>query len=63
MNKADLGEDLRVPPVPGILRVSARTGEGLNDLNAAIAEALQKTTVTATDFISWKAIRLVSSLI
>ncbi|MBR4711203.1 MAG: GTPase HflX [Clostridia bacterium] len=53
VNKADLGEDLRVPPVPGILRVSARTGEGLDDLNAAIAEALQKTTVTVSVFFPY----------
>ncbi|MBQ6175467.1 MAG: GTPase HflX [Clostridia bacterium] len=51
VNKADLGEALRVPPIPGILRISARTGEGLEELNAAIAAALQKTTVTATVFL------------
>ena len=49
INKADLG--LAEPVIPGAILISAKTGMGLDDLNQAIADALQKTTVTATVFM------------
>ena len=45
LNKCDLcsGEGTILPEVPGALRISARTGEGVEALLAAIARALRKT--------------------
>ena len=45
LNKCDLcsGEGMILPEVPGALRISARTGEGVEALLAAIARALRKT--------------------
>ncbi len=51
INKADLGK--AEPALPGAILISALTGTGLDDLNRAIAEALQKTTVTATVFMPY----------
>ncbi|MBR5345998.1 MAG: GTPase HflX [Clostridia bacterium] len=51
INKADLGR--AEPALPGAILISALTGDGLDDLNRAIAEALQKTTVTATVFMPY----------
>ncbi len=49
INKADLG--LAEPALPNAILISARSGDGLDDLKRAIADALQKTTVTATVFM------------
>ena len=49
INKTDLRT--AEPGIPGAVMVSATTGEGLRDLQAAIARALQRTTVTATVFM------------
>ena len=52
VNKTDLGpQDL--PFIPGAIAVSAKTGEGLDRLRAAIADALQKTTATVTVFLPY----------
>ena len=49
INKCDQGK--AVPALPGAVMVSALTGEGLDELNARIAQELQKTHMPATFFI------------
>jgi len=49
INKCDLGA--AVPALPGAVMVSARTGEGLDELSARIAAELQKTYAPVTFFL------------
>ena len=49
INKCDLG--LANPEIPGAVMVSARTGEGLDELNHRIAAELQKTYAPVTFFV------------
>ncbi len=52
VNKTDLGAQ-DIPFIPGAIPISAKTGESLDRLRAAIAEALQKTTAAATVFLPY----------
>ena len=49
INKVDLGT--AAPAIPGAVMVSAKTGEGLEDLRQAIAAELQKTYAPVTFFL------------
>ena len=49
INKCDLGA--AVPALPGAVMVSAKTGEGINELSARIAAELQKTYAPVTFFL------------
>lgn len=49
INKCDLGA--AAPAIPGAVMVSARTGEGLEELTARIAEQLQKSYAPVTFFL------------
>ncbi|MBR2718764.1 MAG: 50S ribosome-binding GTPase, partial [Clostridia bacterium] len=49
INKCDLGA--AVPALPGAVMVSAKTGEGIDELSARIAAELQKTYAPVTFFL------------
>ncbi len=49
INKCDLGS--AVPALPGAVMVSAKTGEGIDELSACIAAELQKTYAPVTFFL------------
>ena len=49
INKCDLGS--AVPALPGAVMVSAKTGEGIDELSACIAAELQKTYAPMTFFL------------
>ena len=51
INKCDLGA--AVPALPGAVMVSAKTGEGLDELRSRIAAELQKSFAPATIFLSF----------
>jgi tRNA modification GTPase len=56
--KADLSSDER----PGILSVSSHTGQGLQNLQSAIAARLQESAATSADVVATTAVRCRDSL-
>lgn len=60
LNKADLGTAATL--IPGALSVSAKTGAGLDELTARIAQELQKSLVTETFFVPFSRYAALASL-
>lgn len=60
LNKCDLG--FAAPSIPGAVLVSAKTGEGLDELKQRIADELQKTYAPVTFFLPFAQYGLMSQL-
>lgn len=60
LNKCDLG--FAAPSIPGATLVSAKTGEGLDELKQRIADELQKTYAPVTFFLPFAQYGLMSQL-
>lgn len=60
LNKCDLG--FAAPSIPGAVLVSAKTGEGLDELKQRIANELQKTYAPVTFFLPFAQYGLMSQL-
>lgn len=60
LNKCDLG--FAAPSIPGAVLVSAKTGEGLDELKQRIADELQKTYAPVTFFLPFVQYGLMSQL-
>ncbi len=60
INKCDLGK--AEPGIPGAVMLSAKTGEGLEELQARIAAELQKTYAPATVFLPFSKYNLVGQI-
>ncbi len=60
INKCDLGK--AEPGIPGAVMISAKTGEGLEELQARIAAELQKTYAPATVFLPFSKYNLIGQI-
>ncbi len=60
INKCDLGK--AEPGIPGAVMISAKTGEGLGELQARIAAELQKTYAPATVFLPFSKYNLIGQI-
>jgi len=60
INKCDLGK--AEPAIPGAVMISAKTGEGLEELQARIASELQKTYAPATVFLPFNKYNLIGQI-
>ena len=60
INKCDLGT--AVPSIPGAVMVSAKTGEGLDELAAKIADQLQQTFAPVTFFLPFSQYGVLSQI-
>lgn len=60
INKCDLGK--AEPGIPGAIMISAKTGEGLEELQARIAAELQKTYAPATVFLPFSQYNLIGQI-
>ena len=60
INKCDLGQ--AVPAIPGAVMVSAKTGEGLDELASKIAEQIQQTFAPVTFFLPFSQYGVLSQI-